>query len=139
MNQTEFRNYFRDFLDNEERFQIFISSVNKSVNGELKFWQEQLVTKFCDKYTISEPTFSELREIFGICEVLGSELKPGKVKVFNGEIDYSPLYVKTCAILFPNCYSSEVNGPIELHGKLIDIRYCQQCREAEQKWRDANA
>ncbi len=139
MNESEFREKFREFLNDEDRYKKFVATINRDKDNRLLFWQERTIEKFCQQYSLDIPSFNGLRGIFDICELHGSRLENGKVKVFCGHVDYSKDYTKACAELFPNSHLSEVNGPEEMQGKYYNIRFCQTCREAQQKWSKKNA
>ncbi|WP_041598566.1 hypothetical protein [Hahella chejuensis] len=139
MNAIEFRESFRKFLKNDERYKKFIAIINRGREERLLFWQEHAVEQFCDKHALDIPSFDVLQEILCVCELHGNTLEDGKVKVFCGHVDYSPDYKQACAKLFPNSYISAVNGPEEMYGEYSDIRFCKACREAEQQWRDEHA
>ena len=139
MSETEYREKFREFLNDDVRYRKFIVTINRTKDDRLLFWQERVIEKFCQQYSIASHSFIDLRRIFNICEVHGAPLENGKVKVFRGHIDYSQDYERACAELFPNSHLSEVNGPKEMQGKYYNIRFCQACREAQQQWGQQNA
>ncbi|MBU6952488.1 hypothetical protein [Hahella sp. HN01] len=114
MNAIEFRENFREFLKNDERYKKFVAIINRGRDSRLLFWQERAIEQFCEKHALEIPSFEVLQEIFSVCELHGNTLEHGKAKVFCGHIDYSPDYIKACAKLFPNSYMSSVNGPEEM-------------------------
>lgn len=135
MNNVEYREKFRSFLADDARYCKFVEVINRGRDARLFFWQERAIEKFCAEYSLLIPSYEELREIFDICELHGNTLEHGMVSVFHGHVDYSREYTKACQELFPNSYLSEVNGPKEMYGKNIEIRFCQACRDAENRWK----
>lgn len=139
MNPSEFREKFKIYLDDVDRYRKFVRLLNRGKENRLLYWQEKVMNSFCEKYTIEFPSSEHLKVIFAICELHNEPLKHGTVKVFAGHIDYSREYDNACAEKFPNSYMSEINGPKELYGKYIDINFCSACREAEKQWKQKNA
>ena len=138
MDTLEFRQKFKLYLDDHERYRKFLALINRNKENRLLFWQERLIEKFCEKYSINLPDFSYLKQVFAICEIHETPLEQGKVKVFRGHLDYSRKYEKACIENFPNSYLSEINGPKECHGMYIDIYFCPSCREAQKVWTQKN-
>jgi hypothetical protein len=135
MNSAEYRAKFKEFLGDEDRYKKFVATVNRGREGRLLFWQERAVERFCSSNVIPVSSYEDLRELFAVCELHGNKLENGTVKVFKGHVDYSQEYNKACQELFPNSYMSDINGPQEMWGKYLEIRYCQACRDAEHQWK----
>ena len=139
MKSAEFRENFKAFLDDDNRYRRFLTLINHGKEKRLLFWQEQVLEKFCKASLIDVPNFEYIQTIFAICEVHYVPLERGKVKVFRGHVDYSDEYNRVSIESFPNSHLSEINGPAELYGKFIDVLFCPSCRDAEKSWEQENA
>ncbi|MDO6526760.1 hypothetical protein Q4519_13800 [Motilimonas sp. 1_MG-2023] len=139
MDREEFRKRFYDYLGDSVRYRKFVAQLNKSTKNRLAYWQQKNVVTFSNEHGLEVPEFFELRDIFNVCEVHGDELLEGLVKVFRGHVDYSREYEQATIAYFPNSYMNEINGPTELHGKSIAIKYCPACRVACEEWQRENA
>ena len=139
MDREEYRKRFSDYLGDSERYGKFVAQLNKSTKNRLAYWQEKEVVTFSNEFGLDVPNLGELKNIFSVCEVHGEELLDGSVQVFRGHVDYGRDYEKATIDYFTNSYMNEINGPAELHGKSIEVKYCSACRLACEEWQRENA
>ena len=125
------REGFYEFLDDEQIYNKFVRHLNCSNQGKLLFKQELHWNNFKDKYLNRDYGFSEIQEIFRVCEVHNVELVKGTVELRQGHLDYTRDYEQASAKLFPYACISPFFVWDTKGQSVVDVWYCPKCRVAK--------
>jgi hypothetical protein len=114
----------------QEEYRRFLEA---GVAGRLRYWQEQLISRFVLAHPELSLAAGELEHALRVCEVHGDELVEGNVPGLAADIDY--VKPPESGSLFPKANISPIglgSGAIE---RPVSVWFCPSCRRAYETWR----
>ena len=125
-----------------DQYRRFVRVLNPTPRGpdRLMYWQEALWEGFAFGHQdLKRPTFADLRDMFRVCDVHGTELLRDAVPIVYGGAEPSADFSRAADLEFPFA-QTELRVRCALPGpNATEVDYCTDCRIAKAAWMAAHA